>query len=332
VSETEIRTVIFAPLNWGLGHVSRSIPLINKYKKDAWRILLASDGDSAKLLQKEFPDIKVLEIPSELLKYSQTKSLIAHLQVLLPAFLRNIKRDQLFVNKLLNKEQVDLIVSDNRYGFYSSKVESVILTHQLQLPLPKYLRWTKKIVQNKLSKWISNFNECWIVDDEKHSLAGDLSNEENLRIPFKFLGLQSRFVKEDKRKEIDFLVVLSGLEPYRTVLEKKIIELFTNENIKVTIVGGQFKNETINSKIKYLAFADGKLLNELMNKSKVVIARSGYSTIMDLIKLDKKAILIPTPGQEEQLYLASYHNRNNNFFIVNCNDLDISKLKNILLL
>ena len=322
---TEHKTVVFAPLNWGLGHASRLVPLIRKYKKNNWKIILASDGVALRLLKSEFPDMEALDIKSKTLKYSKQNNLGAHLFNLIQPFLKNIKEDQVFVENLVKKEQIDLIISDNRYGFRHPSVKSVVITHQLQLATPRWLSWGRFVIQNKINKWLNTFDECWIVDDDKHSFAGGLSQEEYLKIPFQFMGLQSRFVKDEQEQDIDFLIVLSGLEPQRTILEEMLIKVFENTKNKVVLVGGKFDEVKDYSGLKYISFADTQELNNLLNRTKCVIARSGYSTIMDIIKLNKKAILIPTPGQTEQEYLAKFHTNKLNFFISN-NEIDSIKL------
>lgn len=319
--EANNRTVIFAPLNWGLGHASRIIPLIQKYQKEGWRILVASDGVALKFLQIEFPKIEVLDIKSEELHYSNSKnaSLLSHLKKIVPAFLRNIKTDKLFVQQLTKKENIDLIISDNRYGFFHPDVKSIILTHQLQLAIPNALKFGRFFVQKKLNQWLNTFDECWIVDNSEHQFAGKLSLNNQLKIPSQFIGLQSRFNTTQITKNIDFLVILSGLEPQRSILESLIIEVLKNTKGTIVIVGGHFGAVSEKINIEYLSFANTKELESLLNRAKCVISRSGYSSIMDLLQLKKKAILIPTQGQPEQEYLALFHSKNPNFYIADNN-------------
>lgn len=322
------KTVVFAPLNWGLGHASRIIPLINKYKTDNWKIILASDGNALKFLQKEFPKDTIIDIDSKELKYSKQAFLLAHLWHILPSFLKNIKSDRKFVKKLIDSEKIDLIISDNRYGFRHSNIKSIVISHQLQLAFPPIFKWTKSIVQTQLNKWINEFHECWIVDNEQHSLAGLLSSTSALKIPYQFLGLQSRLDTESQVIEIDFLVVLSGIEPQRTILEDLLFSIFKDSKHKVTFIGGQFYKQKKQDNIQYIPYANTKELNLLINKSRVIIARSGFSTIMDLLKLNKKAILIPTPGQPEQEYLARFHSENPIFTIAKNNYESLNEIIN----
>ncbi len=271
--EANKKTVVFAPLNWGLGHASRIIPLIQKYQKEGWKILIASDGVALKFLQVEFPQIRSLDIKSEELQYSNSKnaSLLSHLRKIIPAFLRNIKTDKLFVRQLTKKEKIDLIISDNRYGFFHPEVKSVILTHQLQLAIPNALKFGRFFVQKKLNQWLNTFDECWIVDNPEHQFAGKLSLNNQLRIPSKFIGLQSRFNPKQIMEDIDFLVILSGLEPQRSILENLIIEVLKDTKGTIVIVGGHFGTVSKKIKIEYLSFANTKELETLLNRAKCVI-------------------------------------------------------------
>ena len=326
-TEHHKKKLVFAVLNWGIGHASRSVPLINKYKAEGWEITLASDGLALEFLRKEFPKERCVDIKSISLRYSKRSSLLAHLWYILPAFIRNIRADKAFVNQFVETEKIDLIISDNRYGFRSSKVKSIIVSHQLQLAFPDALKWGRPIVQTQINKWLNRFDECWIVDDSKHCLADNLSYEKALKIPYRFLGLLSRLEPKKTQKDIDFLVVLSGLEPQRSILEKILIRAFNDYSGNVFMVGGRLgEDNTLLNKIQYLSFADSDKLNSLMNRANCVISRSGFSSIMDLLKLNKKAILIPTPKQIEQEYLAQIHSKNPLFTIAQ-NDVKSIKEK-----
>ena len=323
-ANTHKKKVLFAPLNWGLGHASRIIPLINKYENEGWEIILASDGMALRFLQETFPEKKCIDTQSKPLFYSKHALLIAHLWHILPAFFKNIHKDSDFVNRIVKEENIDLIVSDNRYGFRSSKVKSIIISHQLHLAFPTIFKWSQKIVQNRINRWLNQFDECWVIDNKQHQLAGELSNTSYLKIPYQFIGLQSHLEIKEMQKDIDFLIVLSGLEPQRSILETLILESFKDYSGEVIIVGGNNKNKVLSNHIRYIPLANSTNLNTLINRAKCVVSRSGFSSIMDLIKLNKKAILIPTPKQPEQEYLAQLHSENPLFTIAENN---ISSLK-----
>lgn len=315
--EADRKTVLFAPLNWGLGHATRILPLLNSYEKKGWNVIVASDGNALKLIQTECPEVQTFDIQSKRLDYSKYNFLLAHLFSLVPKFLSNVRKDRLFLKQLSEKIKIDLIISDNRYGFRLDSIKSIFISHQLQLAFPNYLKPFKFLVQNKINSWINQFDSCWIMDDSKHSFAGELSSEKALKIPYQFIGLQSRMLAQNTKQDLDFLAVISGLEPQRSLFETQIISAFKNTNYKLIIVGGHFGEKPENSKIEYLPFANSETLNQLLNRTKWVISSSGYSSVMDLIQINKKAILIPTPGQVEQEYLAQWHRKNPNFIISN---------------
>ena len=300
------KTVLFAPLNWGLGHASRIIPIIKKYQKENWNIILASDGLAYSFLQREFPSIPIINIGNKELKYSKKASFFLHLRHLLIPFLQGIKNEHQVLQGILQQNKIDLIISDNRYGFWSKNTKSILLTHQLNLPIPFLKFLLQKPVQNKIASWINNFDECWVVDSENNEFAGDLSRAIKCKTLLKYIGLQSRFEKVKTKTEIDYLIILSGLEPHRSLLEEKLQTVFAKSDKKIIMIGGSSKTNK-NSKLQYIPMANTQELQDLLQKAKIVIARSGYSTIMDLIKMEKKAILIPTPGQLEQEYLAHLH-------------------------
>ncbi len=319
------KTLVLAPLNWGLGHATRVVPLIHRYLKENWEVILVAEGVAYTFLHQEFPDLVCYQSSAKELRYASKNSLWAHLFQLVPDFnslwahlfklvpdfLRNLRKDRKFVRELSQKHTIDLIISDNRYGFYHPNIESVIITHQVQLPDVGGLSFWKRLAQKQIHRWLNRFDACWIVDDANNAYAGQLSRTEGLKIPHQYLGLQSRMKPEKIEQDVDVLIVISGLEPQRSLFEKALVHQFKDSPKSVVLIGGTNQaNEGNYGNIQYQQFANTQELNRWMNRSKLVIARSGYSTIMDLIQLNKKAILIPTPGQPEQVYLAKWHQNN----------------------
>ncbi len=310
IPKDEHKTVLFAPLNWGLGHATRIVPLIQKYIHAGWDVIWVAEGVAYHFLEQEFPSLKHYQSDSLELKYSSKASLFGHLFKLLPRFLKNIRKDQKWLQEFAKKHKIDLIISDNRYGFYHSDIKSVILTHQVQLPLNGWLKTIGFIAQKQVYKWLNRFDECWIVDDAQQTYAGKLSSPKGLKIPYQYTGLLSRMKKEDIEKDIDILIILSGLEPQRSILEYQLLDLLSKSTQNIVFIGGNPQmSEADKNTVQYFRFADTSTLNKLINRSRLVICRSGYSSVMDLIKLNQKAILIPTPGQYEQIYLADLHSQ-----------------------
>jgi uncharacterized protein (TIGR00661 family) len=299
------KRILIAPLNWGLGHATRCIPIINALIAYNFEVIIASDGNALKLLKKEFPNLITLELPSYDIKYSK-KELYFKLKFLkhLPRLFKIIKLEQKSIKNIIEDYKIDGIISDNRFGVYSQKIPSVYITHQLHVLSGSTTWLTSKIHQHIIKK----FNECWIPDTEnKDNLSGKLGHLKQLSIPVKYLGILSRFNTINTEKIYDVLVLLSGPEPQRTVLEDLLFKQIKNFKgtvlfVKGTVEGNQTKLK--NGHITLVNFMQSDELETAINQSDLIISRSGYTTILDLAKLGKKAFFIPTPGQSEQEYLA----------------------------
>lgn len=298
---TSKKNILIAPLNWGLGHATRCIPLIQKLLKEGFNPIIASDGTALQLLQKEFPLLSFEKLPSYNIKYSKSGIfLLPFLLLQSPKVLSAIAAERKTVERLHKKYNFSGIISDNRYGVIHSDVPSVIVSHQLQLP--------SKLGSLIQSKYIRQFQEIWVPDTKEQILSGQLSNNRYYS-NIKHIGALSRFNKEDIEDAIEILVVLSGVEPLRTKMEHKIFKELSDYKAKVTVVRGVVENERLEefkNDIAVFNFCTSSQLEKLLNQAKTVVARSGYSTIMDLSKLGKKAFLIPTEGQPEQQYLARH--------------------------
>ncbi len=311
--------VLIAPLNWGLGHATRSIPIINKYLREGHEVVIAGDGNSFTLLRKRYPNLRYVELPKLQLHYSRNNSQILTLLKQLPHILSWAWRDNKTLEQLLDLEHFDLIVSDNRFFFYTKRTKAVYITHQLNLILPKRWQWLTPIANLINRSIINKYTECWVPDHEpeKVNLAGKLSEPIRLKIPVVYIGTLSRFEKSQESQDCekyDVVAILSGLEPQRTLFEKEIIKTYIGQADKVLIVEGKPESAYCERKIKNITVLpyldDNKLANTLINAGKI-IARSGYSTIMDFYQLGvlDKAVLTATPGQTEQEYLADRYKK-----------------------
>ena len=304
---TDSKNVLIAPLNWGLGHASRCIPIIRQQIAYGNRVVIASDGDSLALLRKEFPNLENEELPSYNISYpNKGKQLIWHLLKMSNKIMSAINAENLFLSSLVDKYNLDLIISDNRFGMYHKGVFSVYITHQTNIQSGKV-----SAIANKFhGYYMSRFNEIWIPDYEgESSLAGKLSRYNGGQVA-KHIGILSRFKFDESVVVKDkILVVLSGPEPQRSFLEEIILSEIESIDIDITLVLGKvekIQKEKKKGKTTIYNFLTSSDLEKEMRESSLVVARSGYSTIMDLKALKKKAFLIPTPGQGEQLYLAKY--------------------------
>lgn len=303
-----MQKIIIAPLNWGLGHATRCIPIIKAMIENNIAPVIASDGNALLFLQKEFPTLEMLELPSYNISYGKNLKLQLILQF--PKIWKAVKKEQKIIDSFIAKDkQIIGVISDNRFGVRSSKVPSVYITHQLNVLSGFTTFFTSKIHQNIIKK----FDECWIPDNKNSTFSGKLSILQNRKISTKFIGVLSRFKLEETKKTIAILAIISGVEPNRTSLEKKLIKEFSNYQGNVVLVQGKIaQKQVISAKngITIYNFVLSEELERLINSAKIIVCRSGYSSIMDLAVLNKKVFFIPTKQQTEQEYLATYLSEN----------------------
>lgn len=297
--------ILVAPLNWGLGHATRCIPIINALINHNFEPIIASDGIALQFLKKEFPKLLAIELPSYNIKYSKKGH---HLKWRLikdtPKIISAIYAEKKAIKAILLKYKISGIISDNRFGVFSKTVPSVYITHQLKVLSGSTTWLSSKIHLN----YIKKFDEYWIPDVENEpNLSGKLGHLKKHDLNLKYIGSLSRFSKIDCDKVYDLLVLLSGPEPQRTILEELLLEQIKRFNGKVLFVKGLVQPTQTIKKLDHITiynFMQSKGLETAINESAIVLSRSGYTTIMDLAKLNKKAFFIPTPGQFEQEYLA----------------------------
>ncbi len=329
------KSILFCPLDWGIGHASRSIPVIRYLNDNGHRVMIAADGKPLKLLQANFPKNDFITFPGYVPTYSEKNTLILKMIAESPKIFRSIYTEQSFVENQVRKFQIDGVISDNRFGSYSMKVPSVFISHQLNIQTPGFLNFTKPLIKYLNFNYINKFSEVWIPDFEHEpSLSGDLSHGSKTNIQMHYIGPLSRFEQRNtvEEKEIDLLVILSGPEPQRSIFENKIIKLLAQKTIKTIIIRGLPGEESLPncpSHIQIMNHLAQDELQTIIEKSKTIVARAGYSTIMDLFILKQNAILIPTPGQTEQEYLAKHLNKNKWFVFISQKDFEIDMLENI---
>lgn len=303
------KKILVVPLDWGLGHATRCIPIINTLLSMGCEVIIAGSEVTNSLLAKEFPDLRIETLMGYRIKYSQTAwKLPFVLGCQLPKIIKQIQYENLWLKQFLAKENIDAIISDNRYGLYHSGIPSVIITHQLTIQVPQST-WVEQWVNKMHRKLLSKFTEIWVPDYNQPSMAGNLSQSKYLP-ELKYLGNLSRFeYKTGIENKYDLLILLSGPEPQRTLLEQKMIQCFASSLLNILVVRGkpnEISTPSIIGNIQFINHLSATELQTALLASKLIICRSGYSTIMDLIKLNKHALIIPTPGQTEQVYLGKY--------------------------
>lgn len=308
------KTVLISPLDWGLGHATRMVPIIEYYMVQNYQVVLGGNGSSLNLLIKRFPELTVETIPSYQVKYSTKVGFAVQMLLSLPTIYLGIKREKKRVKELHEKYHFSLIVSDNRFGVYHKSVRSLFVTHQLNIRFPMFERTIFK-VQKKL---IEKFDCCLVPDfPMQQNLAGVLSvlkPKQNLKIPVHYLGALSRFYStslDEKAVKYHYVAVLSGPEPHKTGLTDLLIEAFSESNQQLAIITYDYQlTRQLPANIHLFLEVNDQVFLSIISQSETLISRSGYTTLMDLIYLKKKVFFIPTPGQTEQIYLAQYAAKN----------------------
>lgn len=318
--------ILIAPLNWGLGHASRCVPLVHRLLNEGHEVVLGGDGDSLTLLRKHFPSLRYVYLAPLNLRYSAGRRQVWAITKALPKLVDWAIKDHAMLKAVLREEPFDQIISDNRFGLYSGEVESIYITHQLHIRFPRGWRWAETLACRLHARIYAHFNKVWVPDYEEvgTSLAGELSHPPTDYI--EYIGPLSRFtgntLEISSSRTYSVVAILSGLEPHRSLLEKQIVDRYLGKKEKVLIVQGLMSKPNLRVTHKNITLVpymnDAELAQALCSASHI-IARAGYSTIMDLEALGLlhpsrsnrkvQVELIPTPGQSEQEYLAEWLSR-----------------------
>jgi uncharacterized protein (TIGR00661 family) len=303
--------VLLSPLDWGLGHTTRCIPLIHELVRLQCEVIIACSPTQQKLLEIEFQSLTYFTAPSSPPVYGRTKtSTIIRLLFQMPKILTLIKRENRWLRQFLSSNPVDAIISDNRFGLYAPGIPCIFITHQLNIKTG--LGAVVDSLARRLNyRYIRKFSACWVPDFEgENSMAGELSNTNE----YTRIGGLSRFdscldAERMNAHDAELAIILSGPEPQRSILEKKLIKSLKDYNRRVVLVRGlpgERELPEVPAGVQVFNHLQATELNKLICGASMVIARCGYTTVMDLLKLKKKSILIPTPGQAEQEYLAKH--------------------------
>jgi uncharacterized protein (TIGR00661 family) len=305
-----MKSVLVAVLDWGLGHATRSIPIIRELQNQHTRVIMAGNGPSLVLLRQEFPDLKFYELPDYGIRYAEQTNMMWTLARQLPRLRSAMKAEFNAVSLIIQAERINAIISDNRYGCYKTGIPSVVICHQLNLQLPRGWRWLAGFVNAWHEKHLQRFDQIWVPDmpDTSLSFSGNLSKTDLPRV--KRIGILSRFGENvnNYSSKFDLVAIVSGPEPQRTIFEDIMRVQLKNFAGNALLVKGlpESREYTFAGSLVEINHLEASELDQILRETRLVVARAGYSTIMDLAVLGKKAILIPTPGQTEQEYLARF--------------------------
>lgn len=303
--------VLVCPLDWGLGHATRCVPLIREFLAQGAEVILGTTGLQVAYFQQEFPHLKQIDCPSYKILYPEHGWMMPFwLLRETPRLRKVIATEHQWAEEQCAKHHIDLIISDNRFGCYSTKVPSIYMTHQVRIPFAAPFRRFEILGQKLHAKLQAPFSKVWIPDLEgSQNLAGRLSHSGIIPWKHQFIGPLSRFAPRSETcpKQNAVIAMLSGPEPQRTLLEEKVLQALKHIPGKKILVQGRPGHESRIHDMPNLdihSHLDSETLRTLILESEFVLCRSGYSTLMDLQALGAKAVLIPTPGQTEQETLA----------------------------
>jgi uncharacterized protein (TIGR00661 family) len=322
--------IIYGICSWGLGHASRSLPIIRKLLDENHEVTIISHDRSLQLLENELNDsASFISIPDYPLLISEnTRQFIAKSMMYWPLIIKSIYSGYSQLTKILEKQQYNLIISDGRYDMFNKTIPTYFISHQMRILNPLRIKILENGSETFNQFFFKRFKDVIIPDYETDNFSGDLShnlkkiNETGLH----YVGILSDFTKKHMKKDIDYFISLSGPEPQRSILEEKIQSQINQLSGSIVMTLGkteETKTNQING-IKTYSFLSKNKREDLLNRSKIVISRSGYSTILDLAVIGCKALMIPTPGQIEQEYLAQYHKEKKTCYTINQEHLNLN--------
>jgi len=326
-------SVLVSPLNWGLGHATRDIPVIHELTKRGHDVTIAACGNALSALQREFPDCRFIDFPDYPAPYSTGSLFLPKFCAYLPLLLRALAAERRALGRILDQDPYDLIISDNRLGVYSDRVPSLFNTHQIHFHFPAVI-WPVELFALLLNRKLhSRFDRVIVPDNPPGpgSLAGKLSRpllSASLRHIY-FAGILATARKMEVEEDLDYLVIISGPEPQRTIFEQMVLpQLPDLSGTKMVLLGSPAGHTATcpDPDTTIQSYVDTSEKISLLNRAKFVICRSGYTTMMELAEVQKQhGLFVPTPGQTEQEYLSSYYQQKGWFLSQNQYRLDLAR-------
>ena len=315
------RRILFTVLDWGLGHATRSIPIIRALLASGCEVVIASDSMALEFLRAEFPHLPAYALPPYNVKYTSDRVMINAARNW-SNIMKAMRSEHDEIEGILMKEKITAIISDNRYGCYRRGIPSVLITHQLKFRTGNVL--LDKIPEVLVKQWTMPFDRIWVPDDEERTLSGDLARSNDPRV--RCIGWQSTLSSAQVSGRYRVAAILSGPEPQRTYLENEIRPQLLDLDAPSVLVRGVrgFDEPRQSGNLSVYDFLDRQRIDRLISQTQVVICRTGYSSLMDLQSVGKKALLIPTPGQPEQVYLGEHMQKLPNYQVQEQGSVDIS--------
>lgn len=307
------------------------MPVVREIMALGHEAVIAADGRAYDLLRDEFPEVKFIRLKGYRPVYPAGGSMVLAMALQLPKFLSAIAREHFQLKKVIRECSIDAVISDNRYGLWSEKIPSVFITHQLFIRMPAGMHWMEPAINRLNHFFISRYTACWIPDAAgSDNLSGALSHGNGVPGNARYIGMVHRLTagSEPVNDACDLLAVISGPEPQRTLLEAEITKQALQLPLRTLIVRGMPESSSrkkLNGRVETVSHLSTPALSAAMRQAKAVVCRAGYSTLMELMALQKKAIIIPTPGQTEQEYLADRCMKLNYFVVQKQAEINLMK-------
>jgi hypothetical protein len=300
--------ILVAPLDWGLGHATRCIPIISRLIDLGAVPVIGADRGPLALLRREFPGLEYAVLPGPVIRYGGGRQQLWSMALQFPSMVRSVSRERAQLRALRGRMRLHAVISDQRFGLRDPAIPSVVLTHQVFPFTPAAQGFLRRINRGHLSA----FTHCWVVDhQEGPGLAGELSHGSNMPRNARYIGTLSRMRPDAPPPPViyDVVAVISGPEPQRTLLEQRLLEQLQHIKGHHLLVRGMpgSTEERRMGNVHAVAHMGGDELNAHLVHAGRIITRSGYTTLMDLEAIGRQALLIPTPGQPEQEYLGRLH-------------------------
>jgi len=305
------KNILVCPLDWGLGHATRMVPVIEMLGRKGANVIIAADNRPLDFLAQRFPQNTIVKLKGYSPNYPVNNNMALAILRSLPEMKREAKIAHIILQKIIEEYHIDAVISDNRYELSTTKVPSVFITHQLNIQTKGWQTIGKPIIDFLINHYINKFDELWIPDVMgDFQLSGKLSKSTKFSNKSFNVGMLSRFSEPETINEMnqsDLLIILSGPEPQRTILEELLLSQALKTDLNTVILlgkPGKLIKKEINN-VKIFSHLPDDEFSKLIQYAGTVVSRPGYSTLMDLAVFNKKAVFIPTPGQTEQEYLAT---------------------------
>jgi len=317
--------ILVAPLDWGLGHAARCVPIVHALLERGAIPILGADAGPLALLREEFPTLAQVRIPGVYVRYAKGKSQLWSMARQFPTMIQGVRAEKALFDRLRQQLRLDAVISDQRFGIRSAELPSVLITHQV-FPFTPFAQGALRRLN---LRHIVRFDRCWVMDEAASpGLAGELSHGPALPSNARYIGTLSRFAPEVVPSRVTrhrIVAVISGPEPQRTLLERILTDQLHRIEGRHLLVQGLPAQpaDRQDGNVRVVSHLAGEALRQAMFGADLIVSRSGYTTLMDLAAIGLSALIIPTPGQQEQEYLGQLHLRSGRFLVQQQQDIDL---------